>query len=139
MTPLPCRFSINKVVYLVRPSVLSWSLLACYCLLIFFQSSLSSPDLGPELPGQDKLLHLLAYAALGYLACRAFATLRCLRGPVGIFVAGYIFAVLFGISDEWHQSFVPERMADGWDLLADAAGAFLGAGGYCWRYHATAA
>ena len=118
----------------MRPSVLSWCLLAGYCLLIFFQSSLPSPDVGPDLPGQDKFLHLAAYAVLGYLACRAFATLRCLRGPVGIFAAGFIFAVLFGISDERHQSFVPERMADGWDLLADAAGAFLGAGGYGLRY-----
>lgn len=123
----------------MRHPALSWSLLAGYCLLIFFQSSLPALDAGPDLPGQDKLLHLAAYTVLGYLACRAFATLRCLRGPLGIFAAGFAFAVLFGISDEWHQSFVPERMADGWDLLADAVGAFLGAGGYCWRYRATVA
>ena len=53
-------------------------------------------------------------------------------------MAAFIFALVFGLSDEWHQSFVPGRMADGWDLLADAAGALLGAAGYCWRYGARA-
>jgi len=122
----------------LRHAVLSWSLLAAYCLLIFVQSSFPSPDMGPELPGQDKLIHLAAYAVLGVLACRAFATLPCLQGAFVLFVAAFIFALVFGLSDEWHQSFVPGRMADGWDLLADAVGALLGAGGYCWRYGARA-
>jgi VanZ family protein len=122
------------MVSLVRSSAVSWCLLAGYCLLIFIQSSLPSPDVGPDLPGQDKFLHLVAYAVLGYLACRSFASLRSLRSPLVIFTAGFIFAVLFGISDEWHQSFVPGRMADGWDLFADGVGAFLGAVGHSWRY-----
>jgi len=122
----------------LRHAVLSWLLLAAYCLLIFVQSSFPSPDMGPELPGQDKLIHLAAYAVLGVLACRAFATLPCLQGAFVLFVAAFIFALVFGLSDEWHQSFVPGRMADGWDLLADAVGALLGAGGYCWRYGARA-
>jgi len=122
----------------LRHAVLSWSLLAAYCLLIFVQSSFPSPDMGPELPGQDKLIHLAAYAVLAVLACRAFATLPCLSGAFVLFMAAFIFALVFGLSDEWHQSFVPGRMADGWDFLADAAGALLGAGGYCWRYGARA-
>jgi VanZ family protein len=122
----------------LRHAVLSWSLLAAYCLLIFVQSSFPSPDMGPELPGQDKLIHLAAYAVLGVLACRAFATLPCLKGTFVLFMAAFIFTLVFGLSDEWHQSFVPGRMADGWDLLADAAGALLGAAGYCWRYGARA-
>jgi len=30
--------------------------------------------------------------------------------------------ILWGLSDEFHQSFVPGRDASGWDLLADAVG-----------------
>jgi VanZ family protein len=39
-------------------------------------------------------------------------------------------AALFGLSDEIHQSFVPFRTADAWDVLADALGAALGVGFY---------
>mgnify|MGYP000002908171 CR=1 FL=1 len=117
----------------LRHPVIAWSLLAGYCLLMFFQSSLPSPDMGPDLPLQDKFAHLAAYAVMGFLACSAWATVPGLRGTFGVFLAGFLFALLFGLSDEWHQSFVPERMADGWDLVADGVGAFLGAGLYAWR------
>lgn len=35
----------------------------------------------------------------------------------------FLGAVLYGISDEWHQSFVPGRMPDWRDLVTDAIGA----------------
>jgi VanZ family protein len=38
----------------------------------------------------------------------------------------WLAVVAFGISDEWHQSFVPGRSADVLDVLADAAGGALG-------------
>ena len=117
----------------MRHAVLSWSLLAAYCLLIFVQSSFPSPDMGPELPGQDKLIHLAAYAVMGFLACRALATLPRMPGTLVLFIAGFLFATLFGLSDEWHQSFVPGRSAEGWDLAADALGALLGALIHSWR------
>ena len=37
----------------------------------------------------------------------------------------HLCAVVFGISDEIHQWFVPNRQADIWDLLADTLGATL--------------
>lgn len=123
----------SKVKPSLRHPVLAWSLLAGYCLLMFIQSSLPSPDMGPDLPLRDKFFHLAAYAVMGFLACRAGATLRVLRGTFAVFWAGFLFALLFGLTDEWHQSFVPERMADGWDLVADALGALIGAGFYAWH------
>ena len=118
---------------LFRHPALSWILLSGYGLLIFIQSSFPSPDIGPELPGMDKLLHLAAYAVMGALACRAFTTLPGRRRAGVLFLAGFLFTLLFGVSDEWHQSFVPGRMADGWDLAADGLGGLLGAGIYTWR------
>lgn len=123
----------------LRHRVQSWVLLSGFCLLIFVQSSLPSPDMGPDLPGQDKLLHLAAYAVLGFLAGRAFATLRGLRSGLAVCLAAFLFAFLFGLSDEWHQSFVPGRMADGWDLLADGMGALIGAVAHGWRNRRKAA
>jgi VanZ family protein len=88
---------------------------------------------GPQFPGQDKLLHLVAYTIMSVLVCRALATLRSMRSLWTICLAGILVTVLFGLSDEWHQSFVPGRNAEGWDLAADAAGALLGAAVYSWR------
>ena len=105
--------------------------------MIFIQSSLPSPDIGPDLPEKDKLLHLAAYGVMGYLACRAFATLPRLRLPLMIAMAGFVFALLFGASDEWHQSFVPGRTCDGWDLVADGVGALLAVAAFSWRRHRT--
>lgn len=118
----------------VRP----WLLLAGYALVIFIQSSLPSPALGPDVPGQDKVLHLAAYGLMGYLACRAFATLRGLRTLRWVCLAGVLFSILFGLSDEWHQAFVPGRQADGWDWAADSLGAILGALVYAWRHRPAA-
>lgn len=122
---------------MLRP-FLRWFFLAGYCLLIFWQSSLPSPDIGPDIPGIDKLMHLVAYAAMSYLASLAFATLLRLNKAAVVSVAGILFSVLFGLSDEWHQSFIPGRMADGWDFLADVFGAVLGGAGFYWRHRSTA-
>ena len=111
-----------------RHPAISWSLLAGYCLLIFIQSSLPSVDMGTDLPGFDKLLHLAAYTLMAVLACRAFATRPGLQSALALFLAGFAFTLLFGLSDEWHQSFVPARTADVWDWAADGLGALLGAG-----------
>lgn len=76
-------------------------------------------------PGSDKLVHLLAYAAL------AFAWGRSLSGSGwprrATFLGAALVAVTYGVSDEWHQSFVVGRDASVGDVLADTAGAWLGA------------
>ena len=126
-----------KLMRFLRHPALSWFLLAGYGLLIFIQSSLPSIDMGTDLPGMDKVLHLGAYTLMAVLACRAFATLTCINSVSALFVAGFTFALLFGLSDEWHQSFVPSRTADAWDLAADGLGAFLGAGLASLRYRVT--
>ena len=38
----------------------------------------------------------------------------------------WIAALAYGLSDEFHQSFVPGRTSSGADLLADAVGALIG-------------
>lgn len=41
-------------------------------------------------------------------------------------VLAFAGAVIFGISDEWHQSFVPGRTPDITDIMVDALGAVVG-------------
>ncbi|MBA3231554.1 MAG: VanZ family protein [Acidobacteria bacterium] len=92
---------------------------------IFVASSL--PDLGP-LPGDvsDKSAHSVAYAGLGVLVLYALARGRLEGVTWRRAVLAVAISILYGMSDEWHQSFVPGRTADWADVLADAVGAALG-------------
>ena len=91
--------------------------------IIFFLSQQPGTELQlPLPPGTDKFGHGGLYAFLAWAALLAVAPVlprRTLR--VGVLVV--LFCLLYGISDEFHQSFVPGREPSGGDLLADAAGA----------------
>jgi VanZ family protein len=81
----------------------------------------------------DKQGHLVAYAGMAVLMVRALA--GGLPAPVTIRTATTALAVSvgYGVTDELHQSLVPGRTADPWDLFADATGACLGLLG-CWAW-----
>jgi len=79
----------------------------------------------PEFIGVDKLLHVIAYGSLA-------ATLLYGLDPMtksssrALTAAGVVFfCILFGISDEYHQSFIPGRSVSAWDVAADGLGALL--------------
>ncbi len=110
-----------------RDIVMPWLCLVGLCGLIFWQSSGPLPPATPSLPGLDKLAHVVVYALLAWLAARAFATLSRKTQTGWLPWAAAVFAVLYGLSDEVHQSFVPGRSADVWDLVADTVGAAGGA------------
>lgn len=93
--------------------------------LIAFLSSIPKPDGDPGIGSWDKLAHLSAYAVLGFLLARTLF-------PDGIrfriqIAAVTALATLYGVSDEFHQSFVPGRESSIGDLAADAGGALLAA------------
>jgi VanZ family protein len=97
---------------------------------IFFGSSVAGTSLPPPglFPGQDKAVHLLEYGLLGFLVARA---LRARSGPPrssgAVLLGAAIIALLYGLSDEFHQSFVPARSVDKFDVLADLVGGATGA------------
>lgn len=68
-----------------------------------------------QFSAQDKLQHGLAYAALYFLAARAYVP----RYP--LWVLGVIF-VMFGIAIEFAQSLTGHRQTDIWDMLANTSG-----------------
>lgn len=91
-----------------------------------------------SLPGDsDKLAHALAYAALGGSWAWALATLRL--SPVSIVLRAIAFSALWGMTDEFHQSFVPGRSASLGDALADLIGAAVGASVALWYLRRTRA
>ena len=101
--------------------------LVAWAVLIFTASSFPNP---PDAGGQDwkyELAHIFEYAVFGALA---FWVLRELwRVPLAsVALAAWAISVLYGISDEFHQSFVPNRDASWLDVGMDALGAALGVG-----------
>ena len=85
---------------------------------------------GSQIPGAiwDKLAHLLVYAALGafYMLPLSGGRLAGITGRTA--GAAIVLSFLFGLSDEVHQMFTPGRSPDILDVVADTAGASLGAG-----------
>jgi len=80
------------------------------------------PGLGPVLTSM--LGHFSVYFVLAIV-------LWWVLGGFGVegrrrWLLAFGLAVLYGASDEWHQSFVPGRQPDPFDLLVDAVGAACG-------------
>jgi VanZ family protein len=98
-----------------------WGLVVAQMLLIFAASASSDPGLPTDV--SDKTAHFAAYAVLSALIFNALAngTLGGMTWTRAALAAA--LSVLYGLTDEWHQRFVPDRSPDPLDVVADAAGA----------------
>ena len=97
-----------------------WAPLLAFQALIFVLSSRPSVPLPVSV--WDKALHFGAYAFLALLWLRVLP--GGLTAPTWSAAAGAVaLTVLYGLSDEIHQAFVPGRQASALDLLADGLGA----------------
>ena len=98
--------------------------------LIFVVSSLEQPPLPmPEFEWLtiDKLYHFIEYAILGALVARALVKARPSVVPARlVWHVAAVFSILYGASDEWHQTFVPGRFATLADWVADVLGSVAG-------------
>ncbi len=92
---------------------------------IFFVSSLPNPPVPQDVP--DVSLHEAAYFGLTLLVIRALARGTWRGVTIVTLAAAWAIAVAYGATDEWHQSFVPDRHAELGDLRADAIGALVAA------------
>jgi VanZ family protein len=101
-----------------------WGPVIFYMGLIFWSSSRERPDLLTTTP--DPLLHGAVYAGLAVLSVRALAKRLFSGVKAGSAAAGVAIAILYGLSDEWHQLYAPGRDGSLGDVLADGAGAVLG-------------
>jgi len=106
----------------------TWLPVCLWCAGIFFQSSFSTPKIGPEWPYKYYFAHGLIYALLGILIARAFYGISWWKNrKLLLIVVTTILASLYGLSDEWHQFFVINRTADLIDWLSDMIGSVMGA------------
>jgi VanZ family protein len=79
----------------------------------------------PDITNFDKLSHCLVYAVLGVTFLFALPPSWRQRHPLLAGCATVLFCLGYGITDEFHQSFIPGRFASGGDLVADTVGGVL--------------
>jgi VanZ family protein len=71
--------------------------------------------------------HITEYAIFSILLWRAFrGGTRWQAKPSVLFLVTWLVSVLFAVSDEFHQSFVPSRTASIRDVLIDMFGGLAG-------------
>ena len=111
----------------LRRLLWAWGPAAGLMAAIWFVSGTSSP---PRLPGSvsDVTAHFLAYGSLGAAMLRGVAGADWPRVGVGGALLAAALSAAYGVTDEFHQSFVPGRTPELRDLAADALGSAAGAG-----------
>lgn len=107
-----------------------WFITAIYCAGIFYLSSkphIDTPSLF-HFPGADKIVHGLEYGVLAALVAVGIRRSNESVPPAIQLWLPWAASAFYGMTDEFHQSFVPDRSCSIADWLADAAGAGL----ICW-------
>ena len=96
-----------------------------WALCIFVESSVPGRKL-PVFPhGFDKLVHATIFFILCWFVHRAFRfQTNTLILHTSLFLAVAV-SIFYGVTDEFHQIYVPGRTPDPYDLLADSMGAAL--------------
>jgi VanZ family protein len=103
-----------------------WLPIVAYMAMLFGFSSLSTI---PDPPGNLSSYHVHtgAYAGLGMLAARALAKGRLRKVTWRVVCGAIAISSIYGVTDEYHQLFVPGRAFDVMDMVADAIGSVIGA------------
>jgi VanZ family protein len=97
-----------------------WLPVVLYAALVFIGSSIPGTAIDPRLSLHDKLIHGTEYAGFAFLLARAFG--------VRYWWLAIVAGALYGVSDEFHQTFTPMRSGnDLGDITADVIGSTIGA------------
>jgi hypothetical protein len=100
-----------------------WLPVILWCGIIYWLSGI--PNLKTSFGVGDLILrkcaHMVEYGILYLLARRAFANTTTLQPSI----AGFVFAVFYAATDEFHQYFVPTRGPSVRDVIIDSIGAYI--------------
>ena len=100
--------------------------------IIFYASSLPGSDIPPLFPFQDIAFHILIYLILALFFSHALKNTYTDIALSKVILLTIIFGIVYGITDELHQAFVPDRTASGLDVIIDGIGSFIGSIVYRW-------
>jgi hypothetical protein len=106
-----------------RSATIFWFLTLGLMGLIFFLSSIEIPEMAKIPKYSDKFIHAFVYALLSLLLCISFFKSGI---AANAFLFSVVIAAIYGVTDEYHQLFVPGRYGSIGDLIADFVGAAAG-------------
>jgi VanZ family protein len=96
--------------------------------MIFYLSSAPTLPMPATFPFFDKVAHFLFFGGLGAIVAMGLRKAPREYSGAARVIVPIVFCLLYGLSDEIHQLFVPERMFDFADVAADVLGATVSAG-----------
>ena len=103
-------------------ALIAWGPGAIWVVVLFFLSEIESTSAMSWIFVDDKIVHFLLYSVLGATLAWGWARMGRRVPPWAVVSVG----VVYGLLDEWHQSFVPGRSPSLGDALADLAGTVAG-------------
>jgi hypothetical protein len=120
----PC-YEVRGALSCELRAITHWAPVVGWATLIFCLSAMPRPEAYfPMLAGalNDKAAHAIAYGGLSILCYRALRRASGMWAARHAFVLALLACTAYGLTDEWHQYFVPFRTLDERDLLADVVG-----------------
>ncbi|MBI5874232.1 MAG: VanZ family protein [Candidatus Omnitrophica bacterium] len=110
----------------------SWLPVFLYAALIFYFSCLPGKCIPEPIPLSDKVFHYLEYFPFGLLLTRAFSRTLIHLSLRSLLLIVFV-VLLYALSDEIHQLFVPDRFFSFLDMFVDVLGGVSGGFIYLWR------
>lgn len=113
---------LTKSFLVYQSPVIFWAIV-----LFVFSSIHYPPEIKLFITFSDKFKHAVVYGIFGFLIARAFYN-QTRYSPLkkNLFLFTLLLGTLYGISDEFHQYFVPGRSSDVLDVVADSVGTAIG-------------
>lgn len=104
---------------------LTWILVILWAGLIFYLSSRPGLAVGKGFVdfATRKPAHIVVYSMLFILLVNALKSSYSTHSKKNILIVSFLLTILYGVSDEIHQSFVPLREGKISDIIFDTAGA----------------
>jgi len=110
----------NRVTLLYIPLFLYW-------IVLFIATTIPAPALPEILDFSDKIKHFIAYLGFAFLlSLTLHFQEKYKKFARYFFVYALVVVAVYGAIDEIHQIFVPNRMCEFWDWVADVAGGVVG-------------
>lgn len=115
----------NRIKVLLIPLILYW-------ILLFIGTTLPSDNLSNIIQLSDKVKHFTAYLGLAFLlSLNLYFQENWKSLAVYYLIYTFIICTSYGLLDELHQIFVPNRSAEFLDWVADLLGSTTG---LCFSY-----
>ncbi|MFH0827002.1 MAG: VanZ family protein [Candidatus Omnitrophota bacterium] len=112
--PVNTKFKVAK----------SWLPVVLCMVVIFYASSIPGSDVPSLFPYEDLLYHFLIFFLLASFFICAMRNTFPAFGPIKIVLFTAIFVIIYGLTDEGHQAFVPLRTVSFFDLCIDSLAGF---------------